>query len=188
MTGIKMLAVPYRGAQPALTDLIAGNVDMFFDTLATSVPLHRAGKLKILAVADLQRAKSAPDLPTFTEAGVPGFRSITWFGLVAPPGTPAALAQRINRDTVEMLRSPEVAERLQEPVARGRRASARGHREVLRRRDRAVGQGDQGSRHRAAIGVPMPHRFFAALTISHRRAGVSPAGRLPRKRNFRHTP
>ena len=111
--GIKMLAVPYRGAQQALTDVIAGNVDMFFDTLATSVPLHRGGKLKILAVADLQRAKAAPDLPTFSEAGVPGFRSITWFGLVAPPGTPAALAQRINRDTVEMLRSAEVAERLQ---------------------------------------------------------------------------
>ena len=111
--GIKMLAVAYRGAQPALTDVIAGNVDMFFDTLATSVPLHRGGKLKILAVADLQRAKAAPELPTFTEAGVPGFRSITWFGLVAPPGTPAALAQRINRDTVAVLRSPEVAERLQ---------------------------------------------------------------------------
>ena len=112
-TGIKMVAIAYRGAQPALTDILAGNVDMFFDTLATSVPLHRAGKLKILAVADLQRAKAAPELPTFTEAGVPGFRSITWFGLVAPPGTPAALAQRINRDAVEMLRSPEVAERLQ---------------------------------------------------------------------------
>jgi tripartite-type tricarboxylate transporter receptor subunit TctC len=111
-TGIKMLAVPYRGAQPALTDVIAGSVDMFFDTLATSVPLHRGGKLKILAVADLQRAEAAPDLPTFTEAGVPGFRSITWFGLVAPPGTPAALVQKINRDTVEILRSPVVTERL----------------------------------------------------------------------------
>src|SRR6185437_10770457 len=109
---IQMLAVPYRGAQPALTDVIAGTTDMFFDTLATSVPLHRGGKLKILAVADTERAKAAPDLPTFSEAGVPGFRSITWFALVAPPGTPAALAQRINRDAVEMLRSPEVAERL----------------------------------------------------------------------------
>ena len=113
LAGIKMLAVPYRGAQPALTDVVAGNVDMFFDTLATSVPLHHAGNLKILAVADLQRAKAAPELSTFSEAGVPGFRSITWFGLVAPPGTPAALAQRINRDAVEMLRSPEVTARLQ---------------------------------------------------------------------------
>lgn len=110
--GFQMVAVAYRGAQPALTDVIAGNVDMFFDTLATSVPLHRGGKLKILAVADTQRAQAAPDLPTFTEAGVPGFRSVTWFGLVAPPGTPVALAERINRDAVEMLRSPEVAERL----------------------------------------------------------------------------
>ena len=147
-----MVAMPYRGAQPALTDILAGNVDMFFDTLATSVPLHRAGKLKILAVADLQRAKAAPELPTFTEAGVPGFRSITWFGLVAPPGTPAALAQRINRDAVEMLRSPEVAAAAAKPVARGRRHEPGGNREVLRRRDRALGQGDQGSRHRAAIG------------------------------------
>ena len=125
---------------------------MFFDTLATSVPLHRAGKLKILAVADLQRAKTAPELPTFTEAGVPGFRSITWFGLVAPPGTPAALAQRINRDAVEMLRSPEVVATAAKPVARGRRDEPRGNRDVLRRRDRAVGQGDQGSRHHAAVG------------------------------------
>jgi tripartite-type tricarboxylate transporter receptor subunit TctC len=113
LTGTKMVPVPYRGAQPALNDLIAGTVDMFFDTLATSVPLHRAGKLKILAVAGIERAKAVPDIPTVQEAGVPGFRSITWFALVAPPGTPAALAQRLNADTVAILRSKEVAERLQ---------------------------------------------------------------------------
>jgi tripartite-type tricarboxylate transporter receptor subunit TctC len=113
MTGIKMVAVPYRGAVPALNDIIAGNVDMFFDTLATSVPLHRGDKLKILAVAGLERAKTAPELPTFPEAGVPGFRSITWFALAAPPGTPAALAQRLNRDVVEILRTKEMADRLQ---------------------------------------------------------------------------
>ena len=112
-TGIKMVAVPYRGAQPALNDIIAGTVDMFFDTLATSVPLHRAGKLKILAVAGLERAKSVPELPTISEAGVPDFRSITWFGLVAPPATPAALAQRLNRDTVDVLRSAEIGDKLQ---------------------------------------------------------------------------
>jgi tripartite-type tricarboxylate transporter receptor subunit TctC len=113
LTGIKMIAVPYRGAQLALTDLIAGTVDMFFDTLATSVPLYRGDKIKILAVAGLERAKTAPELPTFPEAGVPGFRSITWFGLVAPPGTPAPLAQRLNRDVVEILNSKEVGDRLQ---------------------------------------------------------------------------
>jgi len=112
LAGIKMVAVPYRGAQLALNDIIAGTVDLFFDTLATSVPLWRGDKVKILAVAGLERATSAPELPTFPEAGVPGFRSITWFGLVAPPGTPSALAQRLNRDTVEVLRGKEVGDRL----------------------------------------------------------------------------
>ena len=113
LTGIKMVAVPYRGAVPALNDIIAGNVDMFFDTLATSTPLYRGDKLKILAVAGLERAKTLPELPTFPEAGVPGFRSITWFALAAPPGTPAALVDRLNRDTVEILRSAEFGEKLQ---------------------------------------------------------------------------
>jgi tripartite-type tricarboxylate transporter receptor subunit TctC len=110
--GIKMLHVPYRGAQPALTDVVAGHVDMFFDTLATSVPLYRDGKVKLLGVADLQRAGAVPDVPTFSEAGLPGFKSITWFGLVAPPATPAALAEKINRDVVEILARTDVGEML----------------------------------------------------------------------------
>jgi tripartite-type tricarboxylate transporter receptor subunit TctC len=110
--GIKMVHVPYRGAQPALTDVVAGHVDMFFDTLATSVPLYRDNKVKLLGVADLQRADTAPDVPTFSEAGLPGFKSITWFGLVAPPATPAALAEKINRDVVEILAGKDVGEML----------------------------------------------------------------------------
>jgi tripartite-type tricarboxylate transporter receptor subunit TctC len=108
--GIKMVHVPYRGAQPALTDVVAGHVDMFFDTLATSVPLYRDGKVKLLGVADLKRAGVVPDVPTFSESGLPGFKSITWFGLVAPPSTPAAVAEKINRDAVELLRSKEVGD------------------------------------------------------------------------------
>jgi tripartite-type tricarboxylate transporter receptor subunit TctC len=107
-TGIQMVHVPYRGAQPALTDVVAGHVDMFFDTLATSVPLYRDNKIKLLGVADLQRARVIPEVPTFSEAGVPGFKSITWFGLVAPPGTPAVLTEKINRDVVELLKSKDV--------------------------------------------------------------------------------
>jgi len=67
---------------------------MFFDTLATSVPLYRDNKLKLLGVADLNRASAVPEIPTISEAGVADFKSITWFGLVAPPSTPAALAER----------------------------------------------------------------------------------------------
>src|SRR3954470_21125377 len=110
--GIKMVHVPYRGAQPALTDVIAGYVDMFFDTPTTSVPLYRDGKVKILGVADSKRLRVIPEVPTISEAGLPGFRSITWFGLVAPPQTPAALADRLNRDVVEILNSKEVTDRL----------------------------------------------------------------------------
>jgi tripartite-type tricarboxylate transporter receptor subunit TctC len=110
--GIKMVHVPYRGAQPALTDVMAGHVDMFFDTVATSLPLHRGGKIKILAIASPERFAAAPEFPTIAEQGFPGFRSVTWFGLVAPPATPAALAEKINRDVNAAFKKPEVAEKL----------------------------------------------------------------------------
>jgi len=110
--GIKMVHVPYRGAQPALTDVVAGHVDMFFDTLATSVPLYREGRLRLMGVADLQRAKVVPEVPTFSEAGLPGFKSITWFGLVAPPATPMDLAEKINHDVVEILGRVDVGDLL----------------------------------------------------------------------------
>jgi tripartite-type tricarboxylate transporter receptor subunit TctC len=114
LAGIKMVHVPYRGAMPALNDIVAGHVDLFFDTLTTSVPLFRGDKLRILAVAGTQRSPSLPEIPTVQESGLPGFRSITWFGLVAPPETPAALASRINRDVVDILKSPEVSGKLRE--------------------------------------------------------------------------
>jgi tripartite-type tricarboxylate transporter receptor subunit TctC len=114
LAGIKMVHVPYRGAQPALTDVMAGNVDLFFDTPTTSVPLYRNNMLNILAVADLKRTSALPEVPTFSEAGLVGFRSITWFGLVAPPGTPPALAERINHDTVDVLGSRDVSDRLRD--------------------------------------------------------------------------
>ena len=107
-----MPLLPYRGAQPALTDLMASRVDLFFDTPTTSAPLYRAGLLKILAVADLERTPALSAIPTFSEAGLPGFRSITWFGLVAPPGTPTAIAERINRDALAALSSTEVSGKL----------------------------------------------------------------------------
>jgi tripartite-type tricarboxylate transporter receptor subunit TctC len=112
LAGIKMVHVPYRGAQPALTDLMAGQVDLFFDTPTTSVPLFRNNMLKILAAADRDRIRALPEIPTFAEAGLPGFRSITWFGLAAPPGTPAAIADKINQDVVSGLKSPEIGEKL----------------------------------------------------------------------------
>jgi tripartite-type tricarboxylate transporter receptor subunit TctC len=112
--GIKMVHVPYHGAQPALTDVMAGNVDMFFDTLTTSVPLYRAGKLKILGVASEERVGAVPDIPTIAEAGVPGFRSITWFAMAGPPGLPGALTAKINHDVADILRKPDVVAKIQD--------------------------------------------------------------------------
>ena len=112
--GIKMVHVPYRGAAPALNDLIAGHIDMFFDTLTTSVPLHQADKIRIMAVAGDERAPTLPDIPTIAESGLPGFRSITWFAMVGPPAMPAALAARINRDVVDILRRPAVSAKLRD--------------------------------------------------------------------------
>ena len=111
--GIKMVHVPYHGAQPALTDVMSGNVDMFFDTLTTSVPLYRAGKLKLLGVASAERSKDVPEIPTVAEQGIPGFRSITWFAIAGPPGLPAPLADKINRDVAEILRKPEIVAKIQ---------------------------------------------------------------------------
>jgi tripartite-type tricarboxylate transporter receptor subunit TctC len=110
--GIKMVHVPYHGAQPALNDVIAGNVDMFFDTLTTSVPLYRAGKLKLLGVASSDRSADVPEVPTIAESGIPGFRSITWFAIAGPPNLPPALAQKINRDVAEILRKPDIDDKL----------------------------------------------------------------------------
>jgi tripartite-type tricarboxylate transporter receptor subunit TctC len=119
--GIKMVHVPYHGAQPALTDLMGGTVDMFFDTLATSVPLYRAGKIKLLGVASAERSGVVPEVPTIAEAGIAGFRSITWFAIAGPPGIPAALVAKINNDVVEALQKPEIVEKLRaiqlEPMA-----------------------------------------------------------------------
>ena len=118
---IRMVHVPYRGAGPALTDIAAGHVDMMFDTIVTSAPLHRAGTARILAIANSVRSRALPQVPTFAESGLPDFRSITWFGCVAPPGTPAAIVEKVYRDLVEIVRQPEVSAKLTElmlePVA-----------------------------------------------------------------------
>jgi tripartite-type tricarboxylate transporter receptor subunit TctC len=113
VAGIKLVHVPYRGLGPAINDIIAGHVDMMFDTFTTSLPQHQAGKVKMVAVASPQRQAAVPDVPAIAEL-YPGYHSITWFGIVAPPGTPDVLADRINRDVAEIFRRPEVRNRLDE--------------------------------------------------------------------------
>jgi tripartite-type tricarboxylate transporter receptor subunit TctC len=112
--GIEMVHVPYRGAGPALSDIVAGHVDMMFDTIVTSLPLHRGGKAKILAIVNDERSRALPDLPTVAESALPGFRSASWFAVAAPPGTPGTITEKISRDIAELIRKPEVDTRLRE--------------------------------------------------------------------------
>ena len=110
LTGTQMVHVPYRGTTPALQDIMGNHVDLFFDNLGSSLNLHNAGNLRILAVGSSQRMPVLPDVPTLQEAGVAGFKSITWFAVMAPPGTPKTLTGTINRAIAEVLRSPDVIE------------------------------------------------------------------------------
>lgn len=108
LTNSKMVHVPYRGSAPALQDVMADQVDLLFDNLASSFPLNEAHKLRILAVGSSTRVSSLPDAPTVQEAGVSGFESTTWFAVMAPPKTPAALIERINKAITEILAQPDV--------------------------------------------------------------------------------
>jgi tripartite-type tricarboxylate transporter receptor subunit TctC len=117
MAGVELVHVPYKGTAPAITDLLGGHVDMSFDNLASTLHHHRSGKLRILAVDGPKRSPVLPEVPTMEEAGVPGFRSVTWFAMVAPPGTPAPLAERIRNDVAAILATPEVKNRFLEQGA-----------------------------------------------------------------------
>jgi tripartite-type tricarboxylate transporter receptor subunit TctC len=113
MTGTFMLHFPYRGSGPALLDLIGGTMDLMFDNLPSALPQIRAGKLKALAVTSAQRSAAVPDLPTIAEAGpVPGFEASSWFGLLAPAGTPKDIIDRIQQESAKALGTPALKERL----------------------------------------------------------------------------
>jgi tripartite-type tricarboxylate transporter receptor subunit TctC len=115
--GVKFNHVPYRGTAPALNDLVAGHVDLFFDNIASSLPQHQGGSIQILAVAQDKRADQLPDVPTVSEAGLPGFTAIAWFGVVAPEGTPDDIIKKINADIVKVLNMPDVRKKFLEQAA-----------------------------------------------------------------------
>jgi tripartite-type tricarboxylate transporter receptor subunit TctC len=112
LTGVSMVHVPYKGAAPAVTDLIGGQVDLSFATLGSVLPHLKSGKLKALAVASRQRSALLPEVPTFEEAGVQGFVIDTWYGLLAPAGTPVDALRGLTREATEFSRSAAVRERL----------------------------------------------------------------------------
>jgi tripartite-type tricarboxylate transporter receptor subunit TctC len=110
--GVDMVHVPYKGAAPAMQGLLAGDTQLMFDNLASAMSQVKAGKLRALAVTTAERSKLVSDLPTMAEAGVPGFDISTWYGLLAPAGTPPDLIAKWNADVTKILSAPEMRERL----------------------------------------------------------------------------
>src|SRR5712671_5909392 len=114
MAGIEMLHVPYRGAGPALNDLLPGRVDVMFNNIGAVLPLIQGEKLRGLAVTTAKRTAAAPDLPPIAEAGVPGFDVSSWYALFAPAKTPPEIIRRMHSDTVAALNDPVTKERLEQ--------------------------------------------------------------------------
>jgi tripartite-type tricarboxylate transporter receptor subunit TctC len=112
MAKIKMVHVPYKGTGPALNDTIAGNTQLIFGSVATSLQFTKSGRLRGLAVTTPQRIPAAPELPTVAEAGVPGYEVVLWHGLVGPKGLPAAVVERVNQAANDALKSKDVADLL----------------------------------------------------------------------------
>jgi len=113
MTGTRMTHVPYKGSSPALTDVMSGSADLIFDNLPSSMGFIKGGKLRPLAVTTATRSPALPDVPTLAEAGVPGYEASSWFGLLAPAGTPPQIVDKIQRDVAAALQLEPVRAQLQ---------------------------------------------------------------------------
>ena len=112
MTGVQMTHIPYKGSGPALQDLIGGQVQLMFDNLPPSLPQIKAGKLRALAVTSSTRSPALPDTPTIAESGLPGYEASSWFGVLAPAGTPPAIIAKLNAEIAAWLATPEAKEKM----------------------------------------------------------------------------
>jgi len=112
LTRIEMTHVPYRGAGPALNDVIPGRLDVYFGTLPSTLPLARNGQVRALAVTSAKRSEFAPELPTIAESGVPGYEYSSWYGVYVPAKTPADIIRKLHQDIVSSLAYPPLKQRL----------------------------------------------------------------------------
>jgi tripartite-type tricarboxylate transporter receptor subunit TctC len=110
--GVDIVHVPYKGTAPALADLLAGQIPMMFDTIITSLPHVKSGRLRALAVTKSTRSQAVPELPTVAEAGLPGFQAVSWIGLMGPANMPKDIVDRISNEMVKMLGDPALRQKL----------------------------------------------------------------------------
>lgn len=112
-TKLDIINVPYKGGGPIVTDLIAGSIQIYFSTVPAALPQTQAGKLRAIAVTSAERLPNLVEIPTMSEAGLPGYDVVGWFGLFAPAKTPPAIVERLNTEVVKILKMPEVREKIQ---------------------------------------------------------------------------
>ena len=112
LTGVEIVHVPYKGVSPAMLDVVSGQVTMSFASIISGTPQVRSGKLRALAVTGLRRSPAQPDAPTMIEAGIKGYESSTWYGLLAPKGTPRPIVMKLHQEVVALLQQPAIRERL----------------------------------------------------------------------------
>jgi tripartite-type tricarboxylate transporter receptor subunit TctC len=117
LAGVQMVHIPYKGTAPALVDLVGGSVDVFFDNIASSAQFHTGGKTHILAVADQKRSPLLPEVPTFVESKLPGMVAVTFFSMVAPPGTPKDAVDYAQKAFAAALQAPDVKQKFAEQGA-----------------------------------------------------------------------
>ena len=146
LTGIAMTHVPYRGGGPALQDVIAGHVPIYFGDVSTVMPLARAGKVRALALTIQQRLDAFPEVPTMHEAGIENYNASAWQAFVAPAGTPAAIITRLNQALLEVVKSPETQRALPGAWLAPADQHARRARRLHEERAGALGQGGGGGR------------------------------------------
>ena len=112
LTGARMQHIPYKGSGPALTDLIGGQIQLYFVSPGSALPLIQSGKIRAIAISGEARSRALPQVPTFTEAGLPGFDVKVWYGLLAPAGTPNAIVDKLSSEIVKIAAMPDVADKL----------------------------------------------------------------------------
>ena len=110
--GIKLMQIPYKGGGPAAVDLLGGHVQLLFGAISTSLPIVKAGKLRGLGVTSLKRSEAAPEIPTISKSGLQGFEVVQWFGVAAPAGTPGAIVNRLNAETMKAIAARDFREAL----------------------------------------------------------------------------
>ena len=152
MAGVNMVAVHYRGATPALNDLIGGSINTMIVSVASGLPAFRAGQIKMLGVGSPKRMPLVPEVPTVSESGLPGYQAIAWFGLFAPAGTPADIVTKLDKETIRIFNDPAFRARFLDPqMFEIHGWAARGIRRLHQGRTRQVGQGHSRGRHQGGM-------------------------------------